>query len=164
MLSEDELRQRLVAAAGSVADDQERAPRAIRDGRRRQRQRQQRSAAGLAVAVSALAVAGTVVITRDDSGAVTPASVAVISCEPGRTVALTPVVSTSRYGTVVAITNTTAYSVRVHLGRELAVVPPGLTEGQFMLGSGRHDVQCVSAGGVTPAVGMSVVPIAAPRR
>ncbi|MDX6287594.1 MAG: hypothetical protein QOG53_3079 [Frankiales bacterium] len=158
MLSEHELRERLAGAAANIGDDDQRAPRAIRNAQRRRKQQRHRAGTGLAVAVSAVAIAGAVVITREGDHGVTPASAAVISCDPGRTVAHTPVVASSPYGTVVTITNTTGLSVRVLLGREFAVVPPGLSEGQYLLGSGEQAVQCVSDAGATPAVAMSVVP------
>jgi hypothetical protein len=158
MLSEDGLRRQLADSTASMGDNPDRVEQALRRADRIDQHRRRTSLGVLALVVAIATSAATFAVAESAGHGVTPATIAAITCEPGRTITRTPVVASSRFGTVVTITNNTGGSVALRIGQsQRAIVPPGFTEAQVNVGTGRQVVQCINAGTATRAVAVSVV-------
>ncbi len=155
MLTE-RLRNDLVLAATDIADDNERADRALLVATRLRRQRLRRRA----VIVASVGVCAAIApLAMPRHAAVPPANAAVVTCLPGRTVVSTPRVVPMPDGAVVAIANRTQGSVVVRVGNQIAVIAPGTAEGQYLLRPGRQPVQCVTDARPTPVASFDVLPV-----
>jgi hypothetical protein len=154
VLSEHELRQGLIESASFMGDQPDRAVGAIRLAHRQKRRRLRRVGATIAVVVAGLGVGGALSLR---SPADAPPAVAAIACQPGRTVAETPVVAALPHGAVIVVTNNTGGSVAVTFDSERAVLPPGLTEIQLAMATGTHRVQCLTSAAPTSATTIDVV-------
>jgi ferric-dicitrate binding protein FerR (iron transport regulator) len=155
MLNNLDLRHVLTTSSLAVGDDDTRAARALALAQRTvARRRRRRAKVGIAAAALCAVVAATVLSSGRPAP---PPSAGSIVCKPDRTAITTPRVASLIKGAVVTIDNETHSSVVVRLGDQTAVVPPGVTQGQFPLSVGRYPVQCGTETNVGRAGSISVV-------